>query len=86
MKVWITKYALTQGIFETDGKRDAYCPSAIIIPACDKLAFTTYFSGRDWHTNKIDAVIRAEEMRKNKIKTLEKQLAVLKKLSFEVTN
>ena len=75
---WITKYALSSGIVERvvehtgiDGmieRRDCYSPE--------------YFHGDDWHYSKEGAVLKAEEMRKRKITSLEKQIEKLKKKDF----
>lgn len=45
-------------------------------------SWTLFFIGKDAFLNKDDAIKRAEEMRKKKIASLEKQLDKLKKLSF----
>ena len=79
MEVWITKYALTQGIFKLhvtdigDG----------MVRSADN-AFEMYHEeGRDWHRTKESAIARAEEMRLKKITSLEKQIDKIKKLDFE---
>jgi hypothetical protein len=79
MKVWITKYALTKGIFSIDAE------------VGDGMARNTANSyweiyhglGRDWHHEFPDAVQRARKMRDEKIISLNKQIARLKTLKFE---
>lgn len=76
MKVCITKYALTDGIQEMEGKLS------------EKKYFLSndgvYCIGqKDWHKTRAEAVTRAEEMRKAKIDSLKKQLDRLEKLKFE---
>ena len=80
MKVWITKYALTEGIIEMNckathdpkmiaGKWNGYYPTYVFTP--------------HWHASKADANARAEQMRRDKLISLEKQIARLKALRFE---
>ncbi|MGG7470791.1 hypothetical protein ACVVIH_20565 [Chryseobacterium arthrosphaerae] len=79
MKVYITKYALTKGIIESEGE---------ILGGPTKMLRTTInsyrvnFYGTEWHQNKNEAIYKAEEMRKKKIASLEKQIEKLKKLKF----
>jgi hypothetical protein len=86
MKAWITKYALSKGIIEVDGRIDPSNVNSFIVPpsAGSLFPMTSYFYGIDWHTSQYDAVIRADDMRKAKIKALTKQLEKLKALRFEV--
>ena len=56
MKVWITKYALTRGIIETDNLNDCYSGKEYSWIHYDKEA----------------AIQKAEEMRQKKIESLEK--------------
>ena len=76
MKVYITKYALTRGILETDGATVEGIPS---------MAETNfgYFHGDDWHETKEEAIKRAEEMRTKKIASLRKQIEKLEALKFD---
>ena len=83
MRVWITKYALTQGIFEADGK---ICTDIDenMIDAGKAGLYHNHYSGIDeWHKTKESAIRAAEHMRQKKIASLEKQIARLKKLKFE---
>jgi len=83
MKVWITKYALTSGIRETDGTVGENCPSMICVkPIETAFAMTEYFHGSDWHTDKESAIKRAKEMQAAKIKSIEKAIAKIKKKVF----
>ena len=78
MKVWITKYALTQGILE----REVELPLRDY-PTMIKVCDLEYYHGSEWHVTRKAALIEAEQMRGRKIKSLERQLTKLKKLSFE---
>ncbi len=79
MTVYITKYALTKGIIESEGE---------IVGSDSKMLITTinsyraYFHKPDWHQNKNEAIYKAEEMRKKKLVSLEGQIEKLKNLKF----
>lgn len=83
MKVWISKYALTKGIYETDGEictsineNMFYSPSAGY--------FHNHPAGIDeWHMTKGSAIRTAEQMRIKKIASLKKQIEKLENLDFE---
>lgn len=81
MKVWITKYALTQGIFEKEAK-ECDRPGMISI---DEGYGCVYFhdEGKDWCRTRESAIKRAEEMRQKKIASLKKQIKKLEEMKFE---
>lgn len=86
MKVWITKYALTQGIIEKEVYEDCLRidPSGNVISV--KLnGFITYFHGlgNEWHKTKESAISKAEKMRQRKISSLKNQIEKLEKMKFE---
>lgn len=80
-KVWITKYALTKGIFsamaETNDRR-AYIPRDHITGV-----YSRVFGCNDYHFSKELAIERAEEMRVKKIQSLEKQIVKIESLKFK---
>lgn len=80
IKVWITKYALTQGIIETEAKRCASVNEDMIET---KNLGLFHGEGREWHLTKEEAIKRANEMRIKKIASIEKQLDKLKSLKFD---
>lgn len=80
MKVYITKYALSTGIIETDDAEICSNISGDMIRSKKH----GYFYRNDWHKNKEDAVLRAEVMRIKKIESLERQLEKLKGLKFSL--
>lgn len=82
MKVWITKYALTEGIFCVDAKLTSQPSMVRYMPANGGMA--CYVHGNDWHTTAESAKQRAEEMRVKKLQSLEKQIASIKAMTFEV--
>lgn len=81
MKVYITKYALTQGIYEAEAEECSGFNGMIKIDG----EYPEYYhrEGRDWCRTKEDAVKRAEEMREKRILSLKKQIEKLEKLRFE---
>lgn len=74
--VWVTKWALTSGVIETEGEvideEMANCGREY---GC--------FHGNDWHRTREAAIKRAEEMRLKKIALVKKQLEKLEKMRFE---
>lgn len=79
MKVYITKYALSQGIFEKEAKE---CGNGMIATR-EKWSAYFYGEGKEWHRTKEGAIKRAEEMREKKILSLKKQITKLENLKFE---
>lgn len=77
---YITKFALTGGIFE---KRVELCSdiSADMVSVVGSPHHETYH-GNDWHRTIDSARERAEQMRTAKIASLRKSLAKFEKLSF----
>ena len=82
MKVWITKYVLTQGIFEAEAK---VCEnvniSMIEICRCDNKEYY-HGNGREWHETEQSAIDMAEFMRHKKIISLKKQILKLENMKF----
>ena len=79
MKVWVSKYALTRGIFEVDAEER--CSEGNIFVK-DKWCLKSYHKG-EWHNTKEEAIKRAEKLKENKIKSLETQIQKLKEMKFE---
>lgn len=82
MKVWITRYALTSGIYEVEAtiyERNPGMVSYRMPPG----SFLQFAHGKDWHVMRETAVARAEEMKVAKIQSLEKQIKKVSKITFE---
>lgn len=82
MKVYITKYALTDGIQEYDNAEVSTISRtmiSIIRPGKLRLCFHK----PHWHETREAAIQRAEEMRLKKIASLNKQIEKLEQLKFE---
>ena len=86
MKVWISKYALTQSIFEKE------------VEDCENLrgefkgmvsykekGYSVNFhgEGNEWHRTKEEAIKKTEEMKLKKIISHKKAIAKLEKMKFE---
>lgn len=78
MKVWITKYALTQGIFEKEAESCSVDEDGKMI----SVERYTYYHKPFWHETKEDALKHAEEMRIKKIQSLTKQIEKLRLIKF----
>lgn len=79
MKVWITKYALTEGIYEAEAE-DCFDVSPTMIKVKDE--YINYFHGNDWHRTREGAISRANEMKTKRIASLKKQIAKVETLEF----
>ena len=79
IKVFITKYALTDGIIEADAE---LCNNPKMIVIKEKGFFDRYFHDEDWHRTRESAVKRAEIMRDKSIKSAENRIEKLKNLQF----
>lgn len=78
--VWITKYALTDGIRKAEGWIGEY---GVTVSREGQSWYTDLYMGNDWHRTEADAIARAEEMKAAKLASLEKQIARIKALQFK---
>jgi hypothetical protein len=78
-KIFITRYALSAGI----QVRECEITGDVARPLCDGWQFF-HVEGRDWHRTLDGAMARANEMRKTKIVSLNKQIKRLDALVFNV--
>jgi len=84
MKVWVTKYALSEGILELDAalyKTDGM--QEYVVVRNERFPCRTFFCANEWHYTKEAAIARAEEMRIKKLQSLNKQIKKLSALKFE---
>ena len=81
MKIWVTKYALTEGIRETEAETFKNFPN--MVKDVDRPTCYLHGEGREWHRTRDSAVKRAEQMRLAKIASVRKQLAQLESLKFD---
>lgn len=76
MKLWISKYALTKGLYECECEIDGGMASGGGV-------FEHYHGeGREWHRTRQDAQIRAEVIRHARIQSLQKQITKLERMQF----
>lgn len=81
-KVWITRYALTNGIYEIDVEPPSAGSAGMIVDRSNGYEQPFHGEGKDWHRTKMSAVSQARAMRKKKIASLEKTIARLERLTF----
>jgi len=79
MKVWITKYALTSGVFIAEAEA-THVPTMISVRTG---GLTALYHGNEWHTEEQSAMRRVYDMQQAKIKSLEKALKKVRELTFE---
>jgi hypothetical protein len=77
---WITKYALTDGILKMQVE-DCFDTSPGMVEKVNGMN-SQYFHGKDWHRTPEEAVARAEEMRKAKLASIDKQRKRIEALKF----
>jgi len=84
MKAWITKYALTQGIFEVEGDASKEYPDMLCqtFPKSNYGGITYHGRGRDWHETEDGAKAQAKKMRDKKVASMLKQIKKLQAMTF----
>jgi hypothetical protein len=80
MKVWITKYALTSGVIETEAEISGTTKSPKSMIVCH----LGYFHKPDWHSTEVSALKRVKLMFVNRIKSLEEKIQSLRRKEQEV--
>lgn len=63
--VWITKYALTQGIIEVRDKALKRGDGYIMIPGDFPRSFDAFYGRGDWHQDRAEAAKKADNMRED---------------------
>lgn len=77
MRVYIVKYALTNGILETEAKETKF----VEMINTEEFGFL-HGEGKEWTRTREEAVSVAENMRAKKIASLQKQINKLENLNF----
>ena len=80
--VYITKYALTKGIYEIVAVQGESHPESIQQKTLPGEMSICLHEGQDWHRTYSSACNRAKQMRDEKIDSLSKQIAKLEKMKF----
>ena len=78
---WVTKYALTDGIQKVSGTVRHETSSDMLSYIGSRYDWRCVH-GKDWHRTPEAALARAEEMRKNKVASLNKSIAKLEAIKF----
>jgi hypothetical protein len=84
MRAWITKYALTSGVFTVEAELCSDTTARMIKFRRSSEHYVEYAHGMDWHTSRSDAMDRVDDMIAAKIKSLQKQLKKLESMTIEV--
>ena len=88
MKIWITKYALTDGIIEgkllaKHRQEDEYTKETKILFLCKNQDGDQFYLDKDnFYYSFESARFKAEEMRQKEISRLKKQIEKLEKIKF----
>lgn len=77
MKVWVTKYALTEGVFVIEANQSDFAPTMIYTDR-------GYFHKPHWHETRDEAQARAAVMADKKMKSLWKQINKLETFPIEI--
>jgi hypothetical protein len=81
MPYFITRYALTKGIFEIEAKIADH-HKRIIMQTVDAKGINCYYHAREWWESREEAVKQARKMRDRKVESLRKQIEKLKEMEF----
>lgn len=80
MKVYVVKYALTQGIRVVEGEVSDVVLGRLYVTS----SVHAYFSKDEWTTSPEKALQRAENKRQKRITSLRRQLDKMERLTFVV--
>ena len=86
MKVWITKYALTDEIIEAEqvpGVSQQGKEYAFFVGKNSQYITDFYIPYEELFWDKNSAIVKAEEMRQKKIASLKRQIEKLEEMRFE---
>lgn len=83
-KIFVTKYALTVGVYSIDADCEKNGDMAIIRGDKSGGYFDMYLHKGDFHLDEVSALQKAEEMRIKKLKALDKQMKKVSAIKFEV--
>ncbi len=78
---WVTKYALTTGVFKITAEL-ASTSHDMVQQIEPETRYATYYHGNDWHRTHDEAIVRAEQMRTAKLKSIDKQRARIVAMKF----
>jgi hypothetical protein len=86
IRVWITKYALSEGIIETTADHCLeVCPDGSMIAVGSGIARQHFHNeGLEWHRSLESATKRAEDMQKRKVASLQESIDKVRAKRIEV--
>lgn len=79
MKVWITKYALTKGIYSEEAELRAAGNILIEFPG----GYLQFFGDGEWHRTKSAAIAKAKEMITKELAFIKERISRLRAITFE---
>lgn len=83
MKIWNTKYCLTDGITEHEVV-NGYTADMVTIPKTDdSYKVHLHGEGKEWHRSRESAVSRANEIKIRKLQSLDKQVKKISAIEFK---
>jgi len=80
-KIYVTKYALSNGIQEVDADIDD--DKGMALYKAEETIYTQYVHLPFYHLSKESAIAHAEELRAKKLKSLEKSIKKIKSIKFD---
>ena len=81
MKVYITQYALTQGILEQDAELCTQTNDTMIRVKIPN-SFDVFYHKPFWYEDKQEAINHAEALRNKRIQSLKKSITKIEKIKF----
>lgn len=84
MKVWITKYALTGGMFCTEAEPSSVSDGMVKVKVKGSYDQIFHGEGRDWHRTKTGALRRCIEMANKRTASLKASLAKNQELAIRL--
>jgi len=83
MKIWNTKYCLTDGITEHDAEVTGDCTMAVLPKTKANYRTVLHGEGKDWHRSREAAILRANEVKIKKLKSLDRQVKKISAIEFD---
>ncbi len=84
MKVYITKYALTNGILEVEAELTEFGDGASVIRVKGSKFHFALFHKPFWFESKEEAIVAAEKQKERKINSFKKRISELEEMTFQI--
>jgi len=82
MKIWNTRYCLTDGITEHEAERFENSELVTIRKIGSGCDMHLHGEGKDWHRSLESAITRANEIKIKKLQSLDKQIKKISDIEF----